>query len=151
MADDIKSQLTTLFARPSSSSSDTLTLPADVLTELQSMLRLHAISPQELSYKWESFAIKMGMEQSALDIGTARAFKRDFQEMLEREARGKTTGGGMRSGGGGGEKKGKGGALATPRGKGKNSADVFGNMYVLRSFERGREREKERGGGLGRR
>ena len=64
-------------------------LPPDVLGELQSMLRLHSISPQELLYKWESYSMKMGMDQASLDLGTARALKKDLQEILERDSRGK--------------------------------------------------------------
>lgn len=90
-------------------------LPSDVLGELQSILRLHSISPQELSYKWESYTMKMGSEQTKLDLATARAFKKDLQEMLERESRGKAH---VRS-------VDKRGAYATPRSATKGD-DVFG-------------------------
>lgn len=59
--------------------------------------------------------MKMGSEQTNLDVTTARAFKKDLQEMLERESRGKAH---LRS-------VDKRGALATPRSTGKG-ADVFG-------------------------
>ena len=89
-------------------------LPPDILGELQSILRLHSITPQELSYKWESYAMKMGSDQTSLDLITVRAFKKDLQEMLERDSRGKAH---IRS-------VDKRGAFATPRaGKGD---DVFG-------------------------
>lgn len=89
-------------------------LPQDVLGELQSILRLHSITPQELLYKWESYSMKMGMDQTSLDLGTARALKKDLQEMLERDSRGKAH---VRSAD-------KRGVYATPRaGKGD---DVFG-------------------------
>lgn len=65
-------------------------LPQDVLAELQSILRLHSISPQELFYKWESYSLKMGAEETKLNLDTVRAFKRDVQETLERESRGKS-------------------------------------------------------------
>lgn len=64
-------------------------LPPDVLRELESMLRLHSISPQELFYKWESYSLKMGSEETKLDLETVRMFKRDVQDSLEREHRGK--------------------------------------------------------------
>ncbi len=51
-------------------------LTPNVLGELQSILRIHSISPQELSYKWESYTMKMGTEQTKLDLTTARAFKK---------------------------------------------------------------------------
>ncbi|KAL1999223.1 hypothetical protein VTN02DRAFT_4869 [Thermoascus thermophilus] len=64
-------------------------LPQDVLAELQSILRVHSISPQELFYKWESYSLKMGAEETKLNLDTVRAFKRDVQDNLERESRGK--------------------------------------------------------------
>ncbi len=105
-----KVELNDLFAIP-----PVTELPPDVLGELQSILRLHSISPQELSYKWESYSMKMGSEQTKLDLSTARAFKKDLQEMLERESRGKAH---VRS-------VDKRGAYATPRSTGKED-DVFG-------------------------
>lgn len=62
--------------------------------------------------------MKMGSEQTKLDLNTARAFKKDIQEMLERESRGKAH---VRS-------VDKRGAFATPRSAAK-SDDLFG-MYV---------------------
>lgn len=59
--------------------------------------------------------MKMGSEQTKLDLATARAFKKDLQEMLERESRGKAH---VRS-------VDKRGAYATPRSATKGD-DVFG-------------------------
>ena len=106
----LQAELNDLFAIP-----PVTELPSDVLGELQSILRLHSISPQELSYKWESYTMKMGSEQTKLDLATARAFKKDLQEMLERESRGKAH---VRS-------VDKRGAYATPRSATKGD-DVFG-------------------------
>jgi DNA polymerase alpha subunit B len=64
-------------------------LPPDILGELESILRLHSISPQELFYKWESYSMKMGSEETKLDLDTVRMFKKDVQDGLERESRGK--------------------------------------------------------------
>lgn len=110
--EDVVEELNELFA---SSAPDGL--PQDVLTELQSILRLHGITPQELFYKWESYSMKMGSEDTRLDLNTVRAFKRDVQDSLERETRGKNHQ--FRSA----EK--KGGVMATPR---AGNTDVFG-MY----------------------
>jgi DNA polymerase alpha subunit B len=110
--DDVVEELNELFA---SSAPDGL--PRDVVTELQSILRLHGITPQELFYKWESYSMKMGSEDTRLDLNTVRAFKRDVQDLLERETRGKNHQ--FR----GAEK--KGGVTATPR---AGNTDVFG-MY----------------------
>ena len=106
----IKAELNDLFALP-----PVTELPPDIMGELQSILRLHSISPQELSYKWESYTMKMGSEQTKLDLPTARAFKKDLQEVLERESRGKAH---VRS-------VDKRGAYATPRSAAKGD-DVFG-------------------------
>ena len=106
----LQAELNDLFAIP-----PVTELPSDVLAELQSILRLHSVSPQELSYKWESYTMKMGSEQTKLDLATARAFKKDLQEMLERESRGKAH---VRS-------VDKRGAYATPRSATKGD-DVFG-------------------------
>ena len=67
-------------------------LPLDVLGELESILRLHSISAQELFYKWESYSLKMGSEETKLDLDTVRMFKKDVQDCLEREHRAKHTG-----------------------------------------------------------
>ena len=110
----IEDELNELFANGSDTE-----LPPDVSGELRSICRLHSISPQELRYKWESYSMKMGSEQTQLDLITARAFKKDLQEMLERESRGKAHHRSV-------DKR----ALhATPRHAGK-SDDVFG-MYAV--------------------
>lgn len=86
-------------------------LPQDVMGELQSISRLHSIPPQELFYKWESYCLKMGAEETVLNLDSARALKRDIQESLERESRGKSN---LRAGN-----------ASAPRAFG-NSRDVFG-------------------------
>lgn len=63
-------------------------LPKDVLAELQSILRVHSITAEELFYKWESYSIKMG-DEVKLSMDTVRGFKQDVQEALERETRAK--------------------------------------------------------------
>lgn len=65
-------------------------LQPEILSELESMLRLYSISPQELFFKWESYSIKMGSDDTKLDLKTSRDFKKDIQESLERENRGKS-------------------------------------------------------------
>lgn len=64
-------------------------IPQDVAAELHSILRFHSLSPQELFYKWESYCIKMGSEETVLNLDTARMLKKDIQDALERENRGK--------------------------------------------------------------
>ena len=77
---DTTAELNALFAPPPSTE-----LPQDILGELQSISRLHSIQPQELFYKWESYSINMGSDETKLDLNTARAFKKDVQESLERK------------------------------------------------------------------
>lgn len=113
---DIEAELIDLFVIPPIEE-----LPVDVLSELQSILRLHSISPQELSYKWDSYKMKMGSDLTKLDLTTVRAFKQDIQENLEREVRGKAH---VRSAN-------KRGPHVTPRNVGK-SGDAF-DMYSHRS------------------
>lgn len=77
----IRDELNALFA-PNSKSG----LEADVLAELESIMRLHALPPQELFYKWESYSLKIGRDD-ALSLDTARELKKDIQDSLEREVR----------------------------------------------------------------
>jgi DNA polymerase alpha subunit B len=111
MADPTVLELNALFATPGTE------LELDVLSELQSIMRLHSIPPQELFYKWESYSIKMASDDLKLNIESARALKKDVQDGLEREIRSKTH---VRSA----DKRGG----ATPRNISSNG-DVFG-MYV---------------------
>lgn len=82
--DDTTAELNELFATSAPNG-----LPKDVLGELQSILRVQLISPQELFYKWESYCLKMGAEETKMNLETVRLFKRDVQDSLERESRGR--------------------------------------------------------------
>ncbi|KAF1938967.1 DNA polymerase alpha 70 kDa subunit [Clathrospora elynae] len=85
--DDITTELTERFERYCATKDDEF--PADVLAELQSMLRLYSISPEELDFKWQAYNMKMGGEENKMDVKTARDFKKTIQDALERESRGK--------------------------------------------------------------
>jgi DNA polymerase alpha subunit B len=63
------------------------TLEPDVLAELQSIMRLHQLSPEDLFFKFESYSIKMDMTGMNVSISTLRAFKQDLQDALERSNR----------------------------------------------------------------
>ena len=93
-------------------------LPQDVLIELRSIVRLHSLSPQDLFYKWESYSIKLGIESAKLDQKVARDFKKDIQDALERETRGRVHPRGAD----------KRGPTATPRATKGGESDVFGMM-----------------------
>lgn len=90
-------------------------LPQDILVELQSILRVHSITAEELYYKWESYSMKMG-DEVKLNLETVRNFKQDVQEALERDSRGKV----------GRQTEKRNAVTATPRAAA--GADVFG-MY----------------------
>ncbi|KAL2269003.1 hypothetical protein VTJ83DRAFT_3849 [Remersonia thermophila] len=62
-------------------------LEPDVAAELQSIMRMHQLSVQDLYFKWESYGIKMGMDDFKASIDTLRAFKQTLQDDLERSAR----------------------------------------------------------------
>ena len=80
---DVEVELRERFSAPNDD------LSPEILGEMQSIMRLHSIDPQELMYKWESYSMKMGAETTQLDLKTIRDFRKDLQEMLERESRGK--------------------------------------------------------------
>lgn len=82
MGDSDSSELRKLFASPNTG------LAPEVMGELESILRLYGIDAQELFYKWESYSMKMNID--TLSLKTARDFKKDIQEALERESRGKS-------------------------------------------------------------
>ncbi|KAH7083643.1 DNA polymerase alpha 70 kDa subunit [Paraphoma chrysanthemicola] len=85
--DDATTELTERFERYCDTKDHEF--PADVLNELQSMLRLYSISPEELDFKWQAYNMKMGGEENKMDLKTARDFKKTIQDALERESRGK--------------------------------------------------------------
>ena len=92
-------------------------LAPDILGVLESTQRLHSISAQELFYKWESYCLKMGSEETKLDLNTARMFQKDIQDQLVRENQSKNnTARGLER---------KAAVSATPRAV-TNSSDVFG-------------------------
>ncbi|KAI0447510.1 DNA polymerase alpha/epsilon subunit B [Xylaria telfairii] len=92
-------------------------LEHNVLVELQNIMELHSLSPQDLFFKWESYCIKMDMDEMKLSVETLGALKQDLLDALERSNRShqvqiKT------------EKR----AGATPRATVKNGGDVFGML-----------------------
>ncbi|KAF2762637.1 DNA polymerase alpha/primase associated subunit [Pseudovirgaria hyperparasitica] len=80
---EVNSELNELFAPPGKD------LPEALVNELEAIMRLHSIDAQEMFYKWESYSIKMGAENSTLDLKTARDFKKDLQDSLEKDVRSK--------------------------------------------------------------
>jgi DNA polymerase alpha subunit B len=91
-------------------------LRSAIIAELQSILRIHNVSAEDLSFKWESYYLKMGAEDTQLDLKTVRDFKKDLHENLERESRSKAL-----------NKPTERRPMATPR-AGLSNGDVF-DMY----------------------
>ena len=81
MADTTVAELNRLFAAGDQQ------LQPDVVFDLESTMRMHQLSPEDLFYKWESYCIKMDMDNSNLNITTARALKQDIQDALEKSNR----------------------------------------------------------------
>jgi DNA polymerase alpha subunit B len=117
--EDLTPEITERFERYCSTTDNEL--PPEILGELSSMLRLYSISPEELDFKWQAYSMKLGMgaEETKLDLKTARDFKKNLQDTLERESRGKAAHARTDA---------KRGA-PTPRAGMKSPGDVFG-MYV---------------------
>jgi DNA polymerase alpha subunit B len=85
--EDVTTELTERFERYCDTKDHEV--PAEVLAELQSMLQLYSITPEELDFKWQAYYLKMGGEDNKMDAKTARDFKKTMQDTLERESRGK--------------------------------------------------------------
>jgi DNA polymerase alpha subunit B len=95
-------------------------LHSAIIAELKSTLRIHNVSAEDLSFKWESYCLKMGSEDTHLDLKTIQDFKKDLTETLERESRSKV--------GKPAERR----AVATPRtGLGGDVFDMYGEVLVL--------------------
>lgn len=62
-------------------------LEPDVLSELQSMARLHDISAEDLYFKWESYCIKMDVDAQAVTLSNVRGLKQSIQDELEKSQR----------------------------------------------------------------
>ncbi len=99
-----------------------LGLGPDILDVLESTLRVHSMTADELFIKWEVYCLKMGSEETKLDLETSRMFAKDVQDSVERGERSHHAGpkSAIKS-----ERRSN--VLATPRAVG--NTDVFG-MYV---------------------
>lgn len=90
----------------------------DVLRELESIMRLHELSAEDMYYKWESYCIKMDMDSTSLSITTVRNFKQNLQDALEKSNRQASIKTEKRAG-------------ATPRAGNRGGSDVFGMLDGL--------------------
>ncbi|KAG5931884.1 hypothetical protein E4U53_001556 [Claviceps sorghi] len=63
-------------------------LEPDVLYEIQSILRLHDLSVDDLFFKWDAYCIKMDLDaQAALSLQSIRSLKQSIQDELEKSHR----------------------------------------------------------------
>ncbi|KAG6008063.1 hypothetical protein E4U21_005076 [Claviceps maximensis] len=93
-------------------------LEQDVVYEIQSILRLHDLSVDDLFFKWDAYCIKMDLDaQLALSLPNIRNLKQSIQDELEKSHRATQ----VRS-----ERK----VNAAPRG-GLSGGDVFGMLDGL--------------------
>lgn len=113
MDNDIASELTERFERYCKTKDNGI--PEQILGELRSMLRLYSVSAEELDFKWQAYSMKMGAEETKLDLKTARDFKKNLQDTLERESRAKAH-----------ARNDAKRVAPTPRVTGKGADDVFG-------------------------
>ncbi|KAI4868265.1 DNA polymerase alpha, subunit B [Hypoxylon rubiginosum] len=111
MAEADLHELNELFGMPNKE------LEPDVVSELQSIMRIHSLSAQDLYFKWESYSIKMDMDGNSLSLETLRALKQDIQDALERSNR--THHAHIKT-----EKR----SAGTPRTAIKNGGDVYGML-----------------------
>ncbi|KAG8159192.1 hypothetical protein KVR01_010853 [Diaporthe batatas] len=81
MADPAVSELNELFGAGDKG------LGQDVVVEMQSIMRLHSLQPQDLFFKWESYCIKLDIEATQPSYEKMRGFKQDLQDALEKSTR----------------------------------------------------------------
>ncbi|KAM0435341.1 hypothetical protein ACHAPT_003435 [Fusarium lateritium] len=62
-------------------------LEADILSELQSIMRLHSLSPEDLFFKWESYCIKLDTDAQIVTLEGLRNLKQSIQDELEKTQR----------------------------------------------------------------
>jgi len=91
-------------------------LEPDVVRVLQSTMKMHQLSAEDLYFKWESYCIRMEADEREPSMERLRAFKQDLLDALERSNRSQANSKPDKR------------VTATPRAAIKNG-DVFG-MYV---------------------
>jgi DNA polymerase alpha subunit B len=86
MDNDVTAQLSERFERYCTTKENGA-IPSAVMGELESILRLYDISAEELDFKWQAYSMKMGAEETQLDLKTVRDWKKTLSDTLERESR----------------------------------------------------------------
>ena len=85
--EDTKAELADRFERYAATKDGGV--PADVMTELLSILYIHNMTPEELFFKWEAYCFKLDSEDLRLDQKTARHLNDSIHHALANEHRGK--------------------------------------------------------------
>ncbi|KAF5024877.1 hypothetical protein F66182_3035 [Fusarium sp. NRRL 66182] len=62
-------------------------LEPDLLSELESIMRLHGLSAEDLFFKWESYCIKLDLDAQAVTLEALRNLKQSVQDELENSHR----------------------------------------------------------------
>ena len=60
-------------------------LAPDLATELQSIMRLHDLSAEDLYLKWDSYCLKMDMDAHAVTLPAIRALKQTILDTLQND------------------------------------------------------------------
>lgn len=94
-------------------------IESDILAELQSIMRIHDLTVDDLFFKWESYCIRLDLpvESGALTLANVRNMKQNIQDELEKSHRAAQAPASARN-----ERK----VTATPRANG--NSDVFGML-----------------------
>jgi DNA polymerase alpha subunit B len=62
-------------------------LEEDVRAELESIMRVHNLSAEDLFFKWESYCIKLDLDAQAISLSAVRNLKQNIQDALEKTQR----------------------------------------------------------------
>lgn len=89
-------------------------LGQDVVVEMQSIMRLHNLSPEDLFLKWEAYCIRLSIDDIHPTYEKMRDFKQNLQDALEKATRTQAYSKPEKRVG------------ATPRATAAKGADVFG-------------------------
>ncbi|KAI1259331.1 DNA polymerase alpha/epsilon subunit B [Xylariaceae sp. FL1019] len=92
-------------------------LEHNVVVQMQSIMRLHSLSVQDLFFKWESYCIKMDKDDMRPSVETLAALKQDLLDTLERSNRSHHV-----------HIKSERRPIATPRAAVKSTGDVMGML-----------------------
>lgn len=62
-------------------------LAQDVVVEMQSIMRLHRLTPEDLFLKWEAYCIRLNIDDIHPTFEKMREFKQNLQDALEKVTR----------------------------------------------------------------